>query len=218
MKVTLRDDLARALLSRFRAEEPRPNIHVSDLANPCLRRAYYSKKGLAPATDEDLLLWLAGRAHHELMEGKLREIQLERDGITGTIDCLDNDTESRVVAEFKTTRASSTKDVVGEYPWWLEQVMSYLRLFGDTRARLYVLFLMGNWKPPTEPQLKVYELTFTEKEIADNWAEMCRRRDTLVGSLNSSDPPLGPRQGMEWVCERCSVRERCSEDLTKQLW
>jgi len=212
MKVSLRDDLASALLSRFRAEGPRPGLHVSDLANPCLRRVYYSKRGLAPATDEDLLLWLAGKAHHQLLEGRVREIELEGDGITGTIDCLEQDTEGRVLAEFKTTRSSSNKDVMKEYIWWIEQVMAYLHLFGDTKARLYVLFLMGNWKPPTEPHLKSWELTFTEKELKDNWAEMLERKKVLCDSLNNNLPPLGPRKGMEWICEKCSVKELCGKE------
>jgi len=216
VRVVLRDDLAGALLQKFRAEAPRPGVHISDLANPCLRHTYYTKKGLAPATDEDLLLWLAGKAHHSLLEGRLREITLEKDGIIGTIDCID---EERIVTEFKTTRAASSKDVLHEYVFWREQLMGYCHLYGDTRARLFVLHLLGDWgKSKFLPELRAYELEFTEKELNENWQELLRRKDILVRSLDSSDPPLGPRQGMEWACERCSAREVCSEDLTKQLW
>lgn len=213
MQVTLREDLAVALLDRFRREGPRPSIHVSDLATPCLRRSYYSKKGLAPAEDSDILLWMAGKAHHSLIEGRLRELKFEENGITGTIDCLEKgDTQGRIVTEFKTTRASSKKDVTKDYFWWIEQVMAYLHLFGDAVARLYVLHLMGTWSPPTEPHLVAYELGFTERELADNWQKMLERKVLLLRSLQNTEPPPGPHPGMEWGCKNCPAKEACDED------
>ena len=207
MKVTFREDLVGVLLQKFRAEAPRLGIHISDLANPCLRRVYCAKKGLAPATDEDLLLWLAGKAHHSLLEGKLREIELERDDIIGTIDCID---EERIITEFKTTRASLSKNVLEEYTFWREQLMGYCYLYGDTRARLFVLHLLGDWgKSKFLPALRAYELEFTEKELNENWKELLRRKDILIESLNNSILPLGPQKSMEWACERCSARKIC---------
>ena len=215
MKVTFREDLVGVLLQKFRAEAPRLGIHISDLANPCLRRVYYAKKELAPTTDEDLLLWLAGKAHHSLLEGKLREIELEKDSIIGTIDCID---EERVITEFKTTRASLSKNVLEEYAFWREQLMGYCFLYGDTRARLFVLHLLGNWgKSKFLPALRAYELEFTEKELNENWKELLKRKDILAESLGNGIPPFGPRESMEWACEWCSARKICKEVAQCQL-
>jgi len=210
MRVRSRDDLARALIDRFRRDEPLPGVHVSDLANPCLRRVYYTKRGMVETRDEDLLMWLAGMGHHSLMEGKLREIELEDDGITGTIDCLERgDAGEMTVVEFKTTRASADKDVVTSYNWWSQQIMGYCHLFGSNIARLYVLHLMGSWSPPTEPALKVYELEFTENEVAGNWGRLLARRDVLLASLRQEKPPVGPNEGCRWACNRCAAKEVC---------
>jgi len=206
MKIELREDLASKLLSRFKVEEPRTGIHVSDLANPCLRKIYYIRKNLVKPTNEDLLRWLIGKGYHQLLEGPIQEIELQIDGITGTIDCLERDGEMLPV-EFKSVRASSNKEI-SEYVWWLEQFQSYLKLFGSNTGLLYVLHLMGNWKPPTEPHLRAYKLWFTDKEISDNWHEMLRRKELLLEALRNNNPP--DRTKFEWACKACSAKEICN--------
>lgn len=68
----------------------------------------------------------------------------------------------------------STKTVANlETQWlWLAQTKGYCKGLGILTAYLHVLFLCGDYLYPITPQLKVWQITYTQAEIDDNW-ELC---------------------------------------------
>lgn len=103
-------------------------------------------------------------------------------GIVYSPDYLFFDDHETVLGEFKCTWYS-----MKNAPWdekfdkWMTQIKSYLYHLKLTKARLYVLFLNGDYKPPA-PQLLAWELQFTERELWENWA-MLKRHAREVGMV-----------------------------------
>lgn len=99
--------------------------------------------------------------------------ELECDGIIGSPDAFD--CEDMAVVEMKATWKSSSREIesFSEY-WW--QLKSYCKLTQTTKATLVVFFVCGNWKPPV-PQLRCWDATFTDAEIAENWAMITRNKE-----------------------------------------
>jgi len=195
------------VLSRFKPRE-REGIHVYDLLF-CQRRVYLQKKGLLPPTDEDLIYWAIGKGYHSLLEGEISEIELERDGIRGTIDTIVLEGSAIVPVEFKSTRISSRKRI-SEMEHWVDQVKAYCYLVGVLRARLRVLYLMGNYRGKLQPEFKSFILKFTKEEIESFWQELLPRKRGLERALERSElPPAKPRYA--WECERCAERDPCKQ-------
>lgn len=53
---------------------------------------------------------------------------------------------------------------------YLSQIMFYGHMQRTPYARLYVWFICGNYKPPTEPHFLAWDLEFTEDEMASEYA------------------------------------------------
>jgi hypothetical protein len=103
--------LAERVLAMLRVDYERQQVqrgtecHVSDLVFP--RRSWLSVRHPKPLTDEDLLYFTAGRAHHEIIEKMLatnatREVRVTYEGVIGSVDVMENG----VPIEVKTTRVS----------------------------------------------------------------------------------------------------------------
>lgn len=60
---------------------------------------------------------------------------------------------------------------------WLTQTKAYCKGANTTLADLHVMFWCGDYKWPITPQLRIYHLEFTEKEIEDNWTLLTEYRD-----------------------------------------
>lgn len=103
-------------------------------------------------------------------EMELDGIYMTHDGESVTFLRLDAEL---ALHEFKLTY-KSTK-TVGELAtqWlWLAQMKAYCKALGTGIAYMHVLFVCGDYKFPIRPQLKVWRLTFTERELDDNWELM----------------------------------------------
>lgn len=74
------------------------------------------------------------------------------------------------IDEMKATWKSS-KDFLQTTKWqlYLWQVLSYMHVFGATRARIHVLHMNGDWRPPRPEPPKTYIVRPTAAEIRDNW-------------------------------------------------
>ena len=99
--------------------------------------------------------------------------EMEVDGIFGTIDLLD--TVDFVVEDVKLTKRSIRHDISGEKFWhnW-KQIQAYCHMLGATTGRLHVVFVNGNYKfdendPDAGWQYRVWEDTWTQRELADVW-------------------------------------------------
>jgi hypothetical protein len=55
---------------------------------------------------------------------------------------------------------------------WLTQCKAYCKGKGTRFAMMHVLFLCGDYKFPITPQLKCWQIEFTQDEIDENWELM----------------------------------------------
>lgn len=75
-----------------------------------------------------------------------------------------------VVHEVKCTYKSSRKACDLRTQWmWLTQMKAYCKGLGTRYARIYILFLCGDYKYPIEPEYRVFEVEFTQEEIDSSW-------------------------------------------------
>ena len=88
------------------------------------------------------------------------------DGIYMTPDGWE--VEGRVLHEYKATWKSFRKPIDDNWRY-MTQIKSYCRGMACSRAKLYVLYLMGNWRDVRQPVTKVYELEFSQRDLDDNW-------------------------------------------------
>ena len=74
------------------------------------------------------------------------------------------------VEEYKATFTSSRKPIESK-THWIAQMMAYCYAMKCTKAHLRVLYVCGNWRPPT-PQVKQYEFSWTPLELTEHWQSL----------------------------------------------
>lgn len=74
------------------------------------------------------------------------------------------------IDEMKATWKSA-RDFVGSPKWqlYIWQVLSYMFVFGATRARLHVMHMNGDYRPPRPMPPKTYIVRPTPQELSENW-------------------------------------------------
>jgi len=99
--------------------------------------------------------------------------EIELDGILGSPDALEvNEDGDLVVDEYKATLMSAA--VLPE-AWadkrreWLMQTQSYCHMLGLDTARFHILHLCGDYRENRAPIYRVWELTYSALELAENW-------------------------------------------------
>lgn len=97
--------------------------------------------------------------------------EVERDGITGSPDLVDATTLPWTVVDTKATWRSAWKsDQLEKFFWsWLVQLRGYCHMLDTHKARLLILHVNGDYKPP-RPRVKQLEIEFSAMEIRDNWS------------------------------------------------
>lgn len=100
---------------------------------------------------------------------------LEQDGILLTPDDFDVDTFE--ILEYKATWSSSRKPIADRW-YWLSQMKCYSHVLGADSAKLKVLYVNGNWRPPV-PDIQIYRLRWEEGECAQAWAMLLKHREWL---------------------------------------
>lgn len=105
------------------------------------------------------------------------------DGIIGSPDLLDVSVDPVVVIDTKATFKSTNKsDRLEKFFWsWLVQLKGYCRMVGTTRARLLILHVCGDYRPP-RPKVRQFDIEFSPTEIQENWfmiAAHARKRGWL---------------------------------------
>lgn len=63
---------------------------------------------------------------------------------------------------------------------WLTQCKAYCKGRGTTKAQMHVLFICGDYKMPIKPQLKVWDVQFTQQEIDECWDLLTEYRDYKI--------------------------------------
>lgn len=193
------------LRSRFESEE-RTGTHVSDLVFP--RKSWISKRCPKTLSDEECLYFIAGRAHHEIVEGliaekRLTEVHLEWNGITGTVDAVSNEHP----VEFKTTRAQSAYGTEGVPGHYLLQLGMYVAMMNPTaktgEGTLLVLYLsqkngIGRRRVP---KLSSFTVKYDDLDHIRNL--MTQRKAMVEGD---TPPPVSLCE--EWLCRACRYHKQ----------
>lgn len=80
-----------------------------------------------------------------------------------------------IVREFKLTWYSSAKEFPSDdvYFAWLSQIKAYCYALETPLAILTVLYINGDYKPPTPKPPQSYGLEFTKLELVENWQMIC---------------------------------------------
>lgn len=194
----------------------------------CLEKTWLRRHGEIDYDDDSeefKLIVTVGSAYHGLLppmdaprEQHVRLTVPDVGQVTCYIDWLEPEDPSAgrdepgnflVPCELKTTRSSANKPPSDHY---IEQVAGEVALSGQTRGRLYVLYLAGNYRPPM-PQMKVYEVEFSEDEMED-WREELGRRLAVV--LGPERPPRGEMHS--WECKHCNAKALGICDGGKGEW
>lgn len=113
------------------------------------------------------------RAKTVTVAGPAWDVPIEKDGIIGTLDGYD--WVCGEVIECKATWQSSNKEP-GDIWKWMCQVKAYCMMAHTNEAHMYILHVCGNWKPP-QPVVKERRLTFTDRELRENWQMLKSQRE-----------------------------------------
>lgn len=183
-------EAAAELIARRAGLEGRRSVWVTDLVD--LRPGYWRNVAPVVPTPERRALMEAGReAHvrvgHALAEARYREVRLQREGITGQIDLL----EDRPT-ELKTTRLLPGSDPARSVrPSYLDQLVMYCALSERPEGRLLLV------DPSTAP-VAVAAFDLHVPDLAPVWVEMRERARLLREALERRTPselPVCPWRG-----------------------
>ena len=171
------------VLKRQHAEDARrtPGLHLSQIVQDIHRTLY-------PQDFENLALEGTKRTYFELgntieqiladslaeRQGWSKPAPVRHDGVWCSADGYNPRT--RTIDEMKACWKSATPaDYAGDFKrtgkWdaYVRQVLGYMKAYGATRARLHIVHMNGDWRPPVPWPPKTYILRPTEREIDRNW-------------------------------------------------
>lgn len=169
-------DLSQLILSPEQLQARTDGVHVSAIVKQLSNAVEGKQQG--DFTEEQLnsfavlgRLWEAQLSEALFKEPRyIRPGEVECDGIIGSPDCVD--TEDWTLQEFKVTWQSLNdfegKPKFRDYLW---QIKSYCYMLGMCNARLIVLFVCGDWRPPV-PRAFDWRLKFTTQELMEHWHMM----------------------------------------------
>ena len=168
--------LQSSIVSIDRHQVRAPGCHVSGVIKS-LEKRYGRLQGRTDIDEKPDDYWNDYRTAGFLIERAFRELlsdlnlvrpgELCVDGVHMTPDYLD--ANEWVLEEWKCTWRSSGWDIEDpKWDSWFMQIKAYCHALGTLRARLRVFFVNGSYKPRV-PQMKAWEMEFTERELQENW-------------------------------------------------
>lgn len=166
-----------------------PGNHVSEIINRLsVKLGLWEPRDDAPAQ----IMFELGNAVEDLIAKSLADrfardnpgryvhgLEMEKDGLYGTLDLLD--CVDFAVEDIKLTKKSIRHGIESEKYWhnWV-QVMAYCYMIGADIGRLHIVYVNGNYKYDNSPesgwQYRVYEEKFTQKRLVDNWRMLLGHR------------------------------------------
>lgn len=157
-----------------------PGLHLSDVIKALAGGMNESNEGEAynEATRmqfEKGWLWedTLSTAYRERMATRVDE--LEYDGIVCSPDGLSfDDAGNPVVEEYKCTSANPAKRPTDNWRWMM-QAKGYCKVTGAVKCVFRVLHLMY------VPVYRVWEITFTQGEIEENWSAIRAQAELMKG-------------------------------------
>lgn len=119
---------------------------------------------------------------------------LERDGIVGHPDAL---SYLEILGEYKSTAMYKKKDAPQESyltEWYLEQHKLYLYMLGWNEGRFGILHDANGQRP----DLRIFQVQFTDDELEAAWETALRRRD-LILKIRADAQLYSPHDFPWWI-------------------
>lgn len=194
----------------YNISQKRDGIHLSTVVY-CITRSYFDMtlKDVGP-TPQEVLLFALGYGLQDILTPEKATMEvMEKDGIFYSPDYKLKLGDTQDLYELKTTRMSSNKGDIHEFPeTWIEYMKGGCFIQNVNEYRLVVLYMMGNWKPPF-PSIKGYHFTFTDEELIDEWNRIKERKTMLSVSLLTKIPPTPRVWCKQWECKNCRFSVLC---------
>ena len=195
----LREMFYKGIIRYLQEEPPRKNeIHVTDLAEVCLRKTYFSKVYPIPISMKQALIFAIGRKIHEIsMFPNGHEIELEYEGIKGRVD----EYADGILIDKKTTR-----QIPKQVPQHIINQLRYYRVLlernGYEVKQAYVLYINVS-----DLSVKFFPINISAPiEVVEK--ELLTKKQILEKALKEKVPP--PRIVGEW-CQDCPYASICYE-------
>jgi len=135
---------------------------------------------LGLAWEEHLIPTLEGVIDHP-GEIQLQGVYMTHDGESCDRVLLGSSGLELVVHEVKLTYKSSRHELKTQW-MWLTQLKAYCKGLDTQYARIYILYVCGNYTYPIKPSYKVYEVEFTQEEIDANWTMLIDYKEYRLNS------------------------------------
>jgi hypothetical protein len=119
------------------------------------------------AWEEHLIPTLEGVVDHP-GELELQGVYMTPDGESVDRVLLGSRGIELIVHEVKATYKSSRRNIREQW-MWLTQLKSYCKALNTRFARLYILFICGDYSYPITPQHLIYEIEFSQDELDASW-------------------------------------------------
>lgn len=203
-----------------------PGPHTSD-AIYCLLKAWLRLKGVntreAVADNPRLAAKLfAGNGHHAFLQVEQdaeAEEYLDLGDGRGYHCTIDLDRDPECPEEIKSTRYSEKKLLI-DIASYIEQVATYALVRLTKLARIFPLYLNGDYAKNRDPLFTAFDLTFEDFELVA-WEKELRRRHI---AMTADEPPDPSGEHHAYECDGCPVAKgvvvggrviKCSEAQMK---
>jgi hypothetical protein len=114
-----------------------------------------------------LMARMLGRGPDDLLG---HDEEIEKDGILlnpDDINLVENELEE-YKASARSMRRFEEEDAETNFWGWFQQIKNYCHVKRITRARLVVLWICGDYRPPF-PHIRSYQVQFDKRELAEAW-------------------------------------------------
>lgn len=168
-----------------------PGLHLSDVLKPLLQSVdekRFSSGGIDPVRFHLGFIWeeVLSQAFARTMEGRESQLEVESEmcgrRMYFTLDAVD--TEKWRVHEYKATWMSARHPIEDHRFWhYFVQMKAYCKVVESREAELWVLFINGDYsreKGMGGPQMKRWEVEFSESEIEENWLMLENKMKQLI--------------------------------------
>ena len=215
MKIIRTPDITKALYDEIRLRQegntPENEIHLGRDILYCNYKSFFRRQGKVPAkSDNSILLFALGYALQFFLFPKNKEEVYCIDGIHLRPD-IDNQYIAGIhipLAEVKSTRVSTKRFNIKEYPQYIEQCLGYCKAKQVTSAYLFVFFVCGSYQPPF-PTVDTWRLDFEKKEVDNKWQEFLERKAVLEEALKTGEYPKKHYMAFEKECVYCEIKKIC---------
>lgn len=215
MKFTANDGLIEQLTKPEEDGIVRPRgLHMSHIYNDLWAKRFPKSSYVEPTTLDEMfkrdVIMEGGMCFEAAIERELKR-RLSRgetalrpgpmqtpEGIWYSPDLIITDVEGNgVLGEIKYSGFSSRGAPADpKFDKWHCQMMAYCYNLNVSKARLIAFFFAGDYNRPIKPQLKVYDIEYTEQELAENWKMLMRHAMMRGWIVESPDGGLRVAESM----------------------